>query len=46
MSKRLRDKDGLPIGTANDNPTLDMRMYEVEYPEGHKASLAADYLRE
>ena len=24
--KRLRDKDGLPIGTANDNPILDTRM--------------------
>jgi hypothetical protein len=46
MSKLLRDKDGLPIGTANDNPILDLRLYEVEYREGHKASLAADHLRE
>jgi hypothetical protein len=28
--KRLRDKNGLPIGTASDNPILDSRMYEVE----------------
>jgi hypothetical protein len=35
--KRLRDKDGLPIGTAHDNPILDTRMYEVEFQDGHKA---------
>jgi hypothetical protein len=29
--KQMRDKDGLPIGTANDNPILDSRMYEVTY---------------
>ncbi len=39
---RLRDKDGLPIGTASDNPILDSRMYEVEFQDGHKASLAAN----
>jgi hypothetical protein len=42
VTKRLRDKDGIPIGTANDNPILDTRMYEVEYLDGHKASLAAN----
>ena len=44
--KRMRDKDGLPIGTANDNPILDSRVYEVEYPDGHRASLAADVIAE
>jgi hypothetical protein len=34
--KRLRDKDGLPIGTAHDNPILDSRMYEVEFQDGHR----------
>jgi hypothetical protein len=30
--KRLtRDKNGLPIGTAHDNPILDTWMYEVEF---------------
>ena len=29
VTKRLRDTQGLPIGTANDNPILDTRMYEV-----------------
>ena len=32
--KRLRDANGLPIGTANDNPILDSRLYEVEYLDG------------
>lgn len=40
--KCLRDKDGLPIGTANDNPILDSREYEVEFQDGYKASLAAN----
>ncbi len=29
--KRMRDKDSLPIGTANDNPILDSRVYDVEF---------------
>ena len=40
--KRMRDKDGLPIGTANDNPILDSRMYEVEFQDGYNTSLAAN----
>lgn len=44
--KRLRDKDGLPIGTANDNPILDSRMYEVEFMDGYKTSLAANTIAE
>ncbi len=44
--KRLRDKDGLPIGTAHDNPILDSRMYEVEFQDGYKASLAANAIAE
>jgi hypothetical protein len=46
IAKRLRDKDGLPTGKANDNPILDTRMYQVEYPDGHKASLAANAITE
>ena len=47
MTKRLRDKDGLPIGTAHDNPILDTRVYEVEFPDGHtKASLSANAIAE
>ena len=40
--KRLRDANGIPIGTANDNPILDSRVYEVEYQDGYKAALAAN----
>ena len=46
VTKRLKDKDGLPIGTANDNPILDTRLYEVEYQDGYKASLAANAIAE
>ena len=46
VTKRLRDADGIPIGTANENPILDSRMYEVEYQDGTKASLAANYIAE
>ena len=42
VAKRLRDKDGIPIDTANDNPILDSRIYEVEYPDGHQVALAAN----
>lgn len=42
VTKRLKDKDGLPIGVANEHPILDTRMYEVEYADGHKASLSAN----
>jgi hypothetical protein len=44
--KRLRDKNGLPIGTAHDNPVLDSRIYEVEFSDGHRASLAANVIAE
>ena len=46
VTKRLRDKDGLPIGTAHDNPILDTRVYEVEFPDGHKASFSANAIAE
>ena len=46
VTKRLRNANGLPIGTANDNPILDTRVYEVEYLDGHKASLAASVIAE
>ena len=46
VTKRLRDANGLPIGTANDNPILDTRLYEVQYLDGHKSSLAANAIAE
>ena len=46
VKKRLRDAQGLPIGTANDNPILDTRMYEVEYLNGFTTSMAANSIAE
>ena len=46
VTMRLRDKDGLPIGTADDNLILDTRIYEVEFPDGHRTSLAANAIAE
>jgi hypothetical protein len=44
--KRSKDKDGLPISKANNNPILDTRMHEAEHKDGHKASLAANAIAE
>jgi hypothetical protein len=46
VNQRLKDKNGLPIGTANGNPMLDIRMYKVEFQDGHKVSLAANVTAE
>ena len=46
VTKRLKDANGLPIGLANENPILDTRMYEVEYLDGERASLAANNIAE
>ena len=46
VTKRLRDANGLPIGTSDNNPILDTRLYEVEYPDGYKTSMAANSIAE
>ena len=46
VTKRLKDANGLPISLANENPTLDTRMYEVEYLDGEWTSLAANNIAE
>ena len=46
VTKLLRDKDGLPIGRAHNNPIMYTIMYEVDYKDGHKASLAANAIAE
>ncbi len=43
---RKRDADGNPIGTANTNPILDTRIYEVQFPDGHTESYAANVIVE
>ena len=44
FTKRLRGTNGISIGTANDNTILHSRVYEVEYPNGHKTALAANVI--
>ena len=46
VTKRLRKKDGLPIGRSHNNPILDSKMYDVYYKDRHKASLAANAVAE
>ena len=46
VTKRLRDANGIPIGTAHDNPILNTRMYEVKFIDGQKSSLSANYIAE
>ncbi len=42
--KRSRDKNGNPIGRANDNPILDTHEYNVEFEDGHEAEHAANVI--
>ena len=46
VTKRLRDRNGIPIGVAHENPLLDTRVYEVEYLDGKTASLSAKAIAE
>ena len=46
VTKQMKDPNGLPIGTAANNPLLDTRMYEVEYLDGKKVLLSANYITE
>jgi hypothetical protein len=46
VTKRLRDNEGKPIGTANNNPIFDSRLYKVKYQDGHRAALTANTIAE
>ena len=46
VKNRLKDANRRPIGMANDNPILDLRMYEVEYCDGYVAAMAAKVINE
>jgi hypothetical protein len=46
VRKRLKDDDGNPIGTANANPILDTRVYEVEWLDGRTERLQANVIAE
>ena len=41
VTKRARDPDGNPLGTAHENPILDTRQYIVQFNDGGEAELAA-----
>jgi hypothetical protein len=46
VCKRVRDKDGSPVGTAHANPLLDLRRYKVEYVDGHVEEVTANLIAE
>ncbi len=43
---RKRDRDGNLMGTKNQNPILDTRRYEVEFPNGEVAEFSANVIAE
>ena len=43
---RKRNHDGTLIGTANDNPVLDSRIYEVQFPDGSYSEYSTNVLLE
>ena len=46
VTKRMRDVNSILIGVANQNPILDTRMYKVEFLNGEKLALLANYIAE
>ncbi|GAX20073.1 hypothetical protein FisN_1Lu447, partial [Fistulifera solaris] len=46
VKRRVKNDDGIPIGSANENPILDTRYYEVEFPDGTVDSYSANIIAE
>ena len=46
VTKCLRCKDSITIGRCYNSPIMDTRMYELQYKDGHKASMAANAISE
>ena len=44
VTKRPRDSDGNPLGTAHENPILGTCQYIVELNDGDEAELAANVI--
>ena len=44
VTKRARGPDGLPFGTANQNPILNSQMYTAEFDDGTEAKLTANMI--
>jgi hypothetical protein len=46
VKSRKRDPAGDPIGTANSNPILDTRVYNLEFPDGRIEEYAVNMIAE
>ncbi len=46
VTARKRDRDGNPVGHANDNPILDNRSYIVDFDDGDQTELTANMIAE
>jgi hypothetical protein len=46
VKKRLRDKNGKPVGRASNNLITDTRVFEVEYFDGHTTTMSANTIAE
>ena len=46
VKNRKRDEDGKPVGLRNQNPILDSREYEVEFPDGSVDFVTANIIAE
>ena len=46
VTNRKRDANGKVMGTANQNPILDTRVYQVEYPDGAVSEFSANIIAE
>ena len=44
VRKRLKDANGIQIGVDNENPILELRMYEAEYRNEYVATMAANVI--
>ena len=42
MTKKIWYTNGIIIGTDNGNPIFDTIIYEVDYQDGHKATMYAN----
>ena len=42
--KRKRDADDNPMGKRNNNPILDTRKYDVQFPDGSIGTFAANII--
>jgi hypothetical protein len=46
VKRRARDADGVLFGAANNNPILDTRMSQVEFPDSSSSEYAANKIAE